>query len=123
MLNALPCTFQHKPLVVAGQAMAYYGLRDGGNDVDLVAHPDDFMRLRELYPVETGTYGDSFIRIGQYECYDGFFGMHYQTLTLRAVEQEDRLIASLICLLYIAAARGNKPDARLIWQKLEQCNG
>lgn len=120
LTTALPCPLQHKPLVVAGQAMAYYGLRDGGDDIDLVVHPDDFELLRMVYASETGTYGDERIKIGEFELYNGFFGIDYATLARRAIEQQDRLIASLVCLLYFAAAASNKQDALAIWQKLEQ---
>lgn len=116
---SLPCPFKHKPLVVAGQAMAYYGLRDAGDDIDLVVHPEDFELLRMVYVSETGAYGDERIKLGEFELYNGFFGIDYATLAHKAVEQEDRLIASLICLLYIAAASNNKQDALAIWQKLE----
>jgi hypothetical protein len=119
LTTKLPCPFMHKPLVVAGQAMAYYGLRDGGDDIDLVVHPDDFELMRMVYSSETGAYGDEFVRIGEFEIYNGFFGIDYTTLTRKAVEQQDRLIASLVCLLYFAATASNKQDALAIWRKLE----
>ncbi|HEX2614428.1 MAG TPA: hypothetical protein VHL10_02975 [Nitrososphaera sp.] len=100
--------------------MAYYGLRAGGDDVDLVAHPEDFELLRMVYASERGAYGDERVKIGEFEIYNGFFGIDYTTLARKAIEQEDRLIASLICLLYFAAACANKQDALAIWQKLEE---
>lgn len=102
--------------------MAYYGLCDGGMDNEVIIHQDDFARLCQHHPIETGTYGDSFIRLNHFECYDGFCGIDYATLAHKAREREDRLIASLICLLYMAAAQKDKQDARLIWQKLENTN-
>lgn len=49
-LSKLDYIFQHKPLLVGGMAMEYYGLRKAGADVDLVIHPDDHAALMKMYP-------------------------------------------------------------------------
>jgi hypothetical protein len=113
--------FHHKPLVVAGRAMQHYGLRAGGDDVDMVVHPDDFELLRATHPVERGDYGDERIRIAEFEIYDGFFSVPYDLLKHGAVEMEDCLIASLPVLLYLASFYSSG-DSQLIIDALHAQN-
>jgi hypothetical protein len=113
--------FQHKPVIVAGQAMAHYGLRDAGDDIDMVVSREDFESLRTTHPVETGNYGDERIKIGIYELYDGFFGVPYDLLKHGALEKEDCLIASLPVLLYLASFYSGD-DSELIIKALHAQN-
>jgi hypothetical protein len=117
----LPCTFQHKPIIVGGRAMQHYGMRDGGDDIDMVVSQDDFKLLRLVYSTETGDYGDERIKIDEYELYDGFFGVPYNLLKHGAVEQEDCLIASLPCLLYLSSFYSGD-DSKLILDALDVQN-
>jgi hypothetical protein len=110
--------FQHKPVIVAGAAMQFYKLRDAGDDIDLVVSRQDFENLRQRFPVERGDYGDERIRIGEYELYDGFFGVPYDLLKHNAVEQDDCLIASLPVLLYLASFYSSD-DSQLIINALQ----
>jgi hypothetical protein len=74
--------------------------------------------LRQRFPVERGDYGDERIRIGEYELYDGFFGVPYDLLKHNAVEQDDCLIASLPVLLYLASFYSSD-DSQLIINALQ----
>ena len=49
-LEKLNHQFAHKPLLIGGMAMEYYGLRKAGADVDLVVHPADHAALLKQYP-------------------------------------------------------------------------
>lgn len=109
----LPCAFQQKPVIVAGAAMQYYGLRDADDEIDMAVSREDFEQLRPYYSVERGDYGDERIKTGIYELYDGFFGVPYNLLKHGAVELDDCLIASMPCLLYLASFYGGD-DSRLI---------
>ena len=61
-------TFLLKPLLIAGKAMQYYGLREG-QDYDFVLPVEDFRSLRLSVPDElfTNAFGDTGIRVGTYE--------------------------------------------------------
>ena len=48
-ITKLDYQFLHKPLLVGGKAMEYYGLRKAGLDIDLVIHADDHYKLKEKY--------------------------------------------------------------------------
>ena len=97
--------WQHKPLVVAGKAMEYYGLRDGGDDVDLVVSVKDFHGLYLLYPNKQAIapLGDAMMKVKQFECYLRCFGLEYDDLLIGAQEQEDHFVAGLPMLLQLAA--------------------
>ncbi len=61
-------TFLLKPLLIAGKAMEYYGLRAGG-DYDFLIPREDFCSLRLSVPdgLFTNAFGDTGIRVGNYE--------------------------------------------------------
>lgn len=52
-LSALNYAFQAKPLLVGGKAMAFYGLRKAGADIDFVISTLDYERLALQYPDHT----------------------------------------------------------------------
>ena len=46
-LKILEFNFLHKPLVIGGKAMEYYGLRKAVLDIDLVIHNEDHKNLKD----------------------------------------------------------------------------
>jgi len=42
--------FSQKPILIGGMAMAYYGLRKSGADIDLVISDNDYRTLACAYP-------------------------------------------------------------------------
>ena len=66
-LELLNHTFVHKPLLIGGMAMEYYGLRKAGADIDLVVHPDDHAALVKRFPDHIkDIYGDTFTGLADY---------------------------------------------------------
>jgi len=49
-LHIIDYSFKHKPIVIGGYAMAYYGLRQAGKDVDLVVAKEDFTLMCARFP-------------------------------------------------------------------------
>jgi hypothetical protein len=49
-LDKLQFNFKHKPLLIGGKAMEYYGIRPAGADIDFVVSADDHKRLTAQYP-------------------------------------------------------------------------
>ncbi|AYV79099.1 MAG: hypothetical protein Faunusvirus2_46 [Faunusvirus sp.] len=95
--------FKHKPILVGGLAMQYYGIRKG-HDYDFIASKSDHNRLEKtlgqaddigkIYVDLKGKFGevDIFIRIYKYD---------YQMLKKNAIEEKYFYIVSLEDLLAI----------------------
>jgi hypothetical protein len=95
-------SFLLKPLLVAGKAMEYYGLRDG-HKYDFVIPRDEFRSLRRNVQTEvlTNAFGDAWIRIGDYQFYESQFGFSYFHLERDAIDQQDYLVAHPGFLLFL----------------------
>jgi hypothetical protein len=100
----LEYSFIHKPLIIGGKAMEYYGLRKAGLDVDLVIHNNDHKILKEKYPNNIkDLYGD--IGICEYglEMWNQICTFDYNYLKENAIEEEEYLVISLEKILFLKA--------------------
>ncbi len=97
-------SFHHKPLLVAGGAMDYHGVRKRGTDYDFVVSLEDFFTLYSDHHqgYRKSDLGDEVITIGVYEFYASFAGLPYEQLNKNAVKQGNYLIISLPYLLFMA---------------------
>ncbi|SHG19722.1 hypothetical protein [Dysgonomonas macrotermitis] len=102
--QVLGYSFIHKPLIIGGKAMEYYGLRKAGLDIDLVIHNDDHKILKEKYPNNIkNLYGD--IGICEYglEMWNQICTFDYSYLKENAIEKEKYLVISLEKILFLKA--------------------
>ncbi len=106
LFDTLEHTFLLKPLLVAGKAMEYYGLRPG-NEYDFLIPRDEFRSLRNTFPkdVVTNAFGDAGIRIGNYTFYESLFGFSYFHLERDAIDRKDYLVAHPGILLFLSTMR------------------
>ncbi len=123
ILRPLPYTFLHKPLLIAGRAMEYYGLRKAGADIDLVVHPDDHAALVKLFPDHVrDLYGDIGICVSGFEIWNQICTFGYQELIVGAVEEPELLVVSPEKLLFLKALAMEVPkhhhDLELIVKKI-----
>jgi len=119
----LQYTFLHKPLLVGGCAMEYYGLRKAGDDIDLVIHPDDHAALMKMYPDHIkDLYGDIGICEYGFELWNQICTFDYHYLKKNAVDETDYLVISLEKLLFLKALAMEIPkyhrDLELVIQKI-----
>jgi len=100
----LEFNFLHKPLVIGGKAMEYYGLRKAGLDIDLVIHNEDHKILKDKYPNNIkDLYGDIGICEYGFEIWNQICTFDYEYLKLNAIEEEKYKIISLEKLLFLKA--------------------
>ncbi|MBR5871953.1 MAG: hypothetical protein IKZ09_13045 [Clostridia bacterium] len=103
-LQKLNYTFLHKPLLIGGCAMEYYGLRKAGADIDFVVHPDDHAALVRLYPDHIkDIYGDIGVCEFGFEIWNQICTFDYEYLSEHAAEETDYLVVSLEKLLFLKA--------------------
>lgn len=103
-LEKLKFDFEHKPLLVGGKAMEYYGLRKAGRDIDLIVHSSDHARLKEMYPNHIkDLYGDIGVCEFDFEIWNQICTFDYDYLREKAVEEENCLVVSLEKLLFMKA--------------------
>ena len=57
ILDLLNFEFIHPPLIVGGMALEYYGIRKSGPDFDCMVSPEDWVRLKKLYPNNINLFG------------------------------------------------------------------
>jgi len=109
-LAVLDYKFLHKPLVIGGKAMEFYGLRKSGLDIDLVIHKDDHVNLKNKYPGNIkDLYGDIGICEFGFEIWNQICTFDYGYLGLNAVEKNEYKIVSLEMLLFLKALAMNIP--------------
>ncbi|MBQ8610356.1 MAG: hypothetical protein IJ412_01480 [Oscillospiraceae bacterium] len=121
--SALQYNFRHKPLLIAGRAMEYYGLRKAGADTDLVIHPEDHRLLAEKYPEHIkDLYGDIGICEFGFEIWNQICTFDYFYLKSGAAEEENCLVVSPEKLLFLKALAMEVPkhhrDLELIVKKV-----
>jgi len=109
-LTILGYDFIHKPLVIGGVAMEYYGLRKTGDDIDLVIHNDDHAALKKKYPdIIKDLAGDIGICEYDFEIWNQICTFGYDYLKPDAVDKGDYLIISPEKLLFLKALAMDKP--------------
>lgn len=138
--SMLSYEFKHPPLLVAGMAMMYYGLRESEKDVDFILHSEDHKNLAlslknpkilegshesgyKKTPELVDLYSDHGIIIYKFEIWDSIYLFKYEDLIEGAVREGDFLVIGLEKLLMLCAVRGLKEerymdDAKLIAQEL-----
>lgn len=103
-LEKLDFKFVHKPLVIGGKAMEYYGLRKVGDDIDLVIHATDHMSLVKKYPNHIkDLYGDIGVCEFDFEIWNQICTFDYDYLKENAIEEDNYLVISLEKLLFLKA--------------------
>ena len=103
-LKILNYSFLHKPLLIGGKAMEYYGLRKAGLDIDLVIHNEDHNILKNKFPNNIkDLYGDIGICEYEFEIWNQICTFDYEYLKLNAVEENEYKIISLEKLLFLKA--------------------
>lgn len=122
-LEMLNYKFKHKPLLIGGMAMEYYGLRKAGADVDLVIHSDDHKQLLEQYPDNVkDLWGDIGICEFGFEIWNTICTFDYDYLKTDAIEEEKYLVISLEKLLFLKALAMEIPkyhkDLELVVKKV-----
>ena len=115
--------FKHKPLLIGGKAMEYYGLRPAGADIDLVVHPIDHAALTAKYPLHLkNLYGDIGVCEFGFEIWNQICTFDYPYLNVNAVEEENYLVVSLERLLFLKALAMEVPkyhrDLELVVKKI-----
>ena len=115
--------FQHKPLLISGKAMEYYGLRKAGADIDLVVHPADHEKLVKKYPANIkDLWGDIGVCVFDFEIWTQICTFDYRHLKANAVEEENVLVVSLERLLFLKALAMEHPkhhkDLELVVKKV-----
>ena len=109
-LEVLQYAFLHKPLLIGGKAMEYYGLRKAGADTDLVVHEEDHRALLSKYPHNVKDLaGDIGICEFGYEIWNQICRFDYEYLRSNAIEESDFLVVSLERLLFLKALAMGMP--------------
>lgn len=123
-LSVFDIPFTSKPLIIGGMAMAYYGLRKKGSDVDLILTNEDYQTLAQKYPNNrVDRWGDLYISLRQYECLRSIFRFDYAFLSENAVEYASVKVISPEKLFFMKVlAYENQPevqkhvtDYKLLW--------
>ncbi len=142
-LNKINFNFKQPPLLVAGMAMMYYGLRESSKDIDLIISKQDHKNLalhlkekgrvvREKHhsgykdkPLFVNLHGDHGILIYEFEIWDKIMKYDYEELKENAISENDFLVISLKKLLFLCTMRGAYKqryldDAVLIAKKISE---
>jgi len=103
-LEILEYDFIHKPLIIGGKAMEYYGLRKAGLDIDFVIHTEDHNNLKIKYPNNIkDLYGDIGICEYEFEIWNQICTFDYEYLKINAIDENGYKIISLEKLLFLKA--------------------
>jgi hypothetical protein len=119
-LAKLQFTFRHKPLLIGGKAMEYYGIRKAGADIDFVIAADDHRQLVAQYPAHVrDIYGDIGVIEYEFEIWNTICTFDYDKLKAGAVEEDAYLVISIEKLLMLKAIAMKadekyRPDVGLI---------
>ena len=124
-LNKLNHAFRRKPLLVGGKAMEYYGLRQAGADIDLIADQDDVYNLIKQYPERVkDLWGDLGVCPFEFEIWKSICLFSYADLCEGAIDEGDFLVIALEKLLIMKAFAMNiekyRNDTQLIIQELQK---
>jgi len=103
-LAKLDFNFRHKPLLIGGKAMEYYGIRQAGKDIDFVIAADDHKRLVAQYPDHIkDLYGDIGVIEYEFEVWNTICTFDYEYLRAEAIEEDGYLVVSIEKLLMLKA--------------------
>lgn len=123
-LAKLNFDFTHKPLLVSGMAMKFYGLRDSSKDVDFILQEEDHKELARTLrdeatilseghsvgykdtPLFVDLYGDHGILLYEFELWDSIHGFNYADLSEGAVEEGDYVVISPEKHMFLSTVRG-----------------
>ncbi len=101
-LNKLQFQFEKDPILVGGKAMEYYGLRNAGEDIDLIAHRIDIARLVKLYPDRIkNLWGDLGVCPLEFEIWKTIFWYDYDFYQEGAQKESGYLVISPEKLLFM----------------------
>lgn len=122
-LRPLNYRFQHKPLLIGGKAMEWYGLRPAGADIDFVVSRHDYAQLAAQYPAHTrDLFGDLGVCVDPFELWTSILLFDYDFLTRGAHELDAIKIITLEKLLFLKTLASAEPkyahDVTLIVQKI-----
>lgn len=122
-LDKLNYAFIHKPLLIGGKAMEYYGLRKSGDDIDFVVAEEDLAHLIKIYPDKIKDLsGDLGVCPFEFEIWKSISYFTYNELIQNAIERENYLVISLEKLLLLKSLTLNIEkglgDAKLISEKI-----
>lgn len=96
--------------MIGGKAMEYYGLRKGGDEIDLVVVKDDLEKLVKHYPTHLKDLkGDFGIAVFGFEIWKTIDYFDYYSLSQDAKEESNYLVISLEKLLFQKAMAMKKP--------------
>lgn len=103
-LAKLSFGFHHKPLLIGGKAMEYYGIRQAGRDIDFVIAADDHKRLVAQYPDHIkDIYGDIGVIEYEFEIWNTICTFTYDQLKVDAIEEDRYLVIAIEKLLMLKA--------------------
>ena len=103
-LGVLSYSFIHKPLLVGGKSMEYYGLRKAGSDIDLILHLEDHENLKRMYPNHVKDLcGDIGICEFGFEMWNHICNFDYEHLGEKAIEEPEFFVISLEKALLLKA--------------------
>lgn len=122
-LEKLNYSFRKKPLLVGGKAMEYYGLRQSGADIDLIAVKEDVFDLIQRFPERVkDLWGDLGVCPFEFEIWKSICLFTYDDLCEHAIDAGNFLVISPEKLLMMKALAMNKEkylkDTQLIAQDL-----
>jgi len=96
--------FDTKPLVIGGLAMAYYGLRKRGADIDLIIADKDYQALAKKYPQnKMDRWGDLAVSIGSFQLLRSIYRLDYDFYAQGAIEHEKLRVVSFEKFLFMKA--------------------
>ncbi len=84
--------------------MEYYGIRESGNDIDIVISRDDHARLVQKHPDNLkDLFGDIGVVEHEFEIWNTICTFDYDYLKKHAVKEAEYLVVSLEKLLFLKA--------------------
>lgn len=133
--------FEHKPLLIGGLAMEYYGLRKTGKDVDFILQNSDHAKLKKILhrqgmiylkgrntsgyknvPEFVDLYGDQGLLVYEFEIWTCILKFDYEYLSQGAIEKDYYKIISLEKLLFLKCLAMSKPkylkDTKLLVKRI-----
>jgi hypothetical protein len=122
-LSPINHVFIHKPLLVGGKAMEYYGLRKAGDDIDFLISREDYEVLAKKYPNNLrDLYKDLEVKIENIELWTSMRLLDYDFHKRGAIELENILVISLEQFLIMKAVTLDVPkcveDLKLLSKKV-----
>ena len=119
-LSKLKINFMHKPIIVGGMAMEYYGMRKHGEDIDFIVSNCDYIKLeRQFRNCRKDMWGDFGVKIENYELFRSMYKFDYIYFNEGSIEFEQYKIISIDMLFRMKvfamnAEEKHKKDVELI---------